>query len=104
GDRNAADQVLPVALEKRMRQYRDEAVGIAGRTAAGAWFALAGDSHAHFVVDARRDLNFGCDLFENLTTTAAGRAWMLDHRALAVALRTRCLNAHDAGGLNHPAL
>src|SRR5262245_12155553 len=87
-----------------MGQHGDEAVAVAGRTAARAWFAFARDANAHFVVDARRNLNFGRDFFENLSAAAARRARMLDHRALAVALRTRRLNAHDAGRLNDATL
>jgi len=87
-----------------MGQHRDEAVGIAGRAAARAWLAFAGDPHAHFVVDASRNLNFSRDFFQNLAGAAAGGARMLDHRALAVTLRASGLDPHDAGRLNYSAL
>jgi len=87
-----------------VRQNGDEAVAVARRAAAGAGFALASDSHSHFVVDACRDLNLGRHLLEHLTGAAAAWARVLDHRALAVALRAGRLNAHDAGRLNHSAL
>src|SRR6478752_2549150 len=87
-----------------MRQNGDEAVAVAGRTAAGAGLAFARDPHAHFVVDAGRDLNVSRYLLEHLPGAAAGRARVLNHRALAVALGARRLDSHDAGRLNHPAL
>src|SRR3954468_3822984 len=87
-----------------MGQHGNEAVAIAGRAAAGARFAFAADPHPHFVVDACGNLDLSCDFLKNLTAAAAGRARMLDHRALAMALRAGCLDPHDAGGLNDAAL
>src|SRR3954453_5753143 len=87
-----------------MRQNGDEAVAIAGRSAVGARLAFAGDAHAHFVVDTRRDLYFGGNFLEDLSAAAAVRAGGLGHRALAGARRACGLNAHDAGRLDNAAL
>src|SRR3954464_1553161 len=87
-----------------MGQHGDEAVAITRRTAARARFAFPADPHAHLIIHAGRDLHFGRHLLEHLPAAAAGRARGLDHRALAMALRARCLDSHDPGRLNHPAL
>src|SRR6476619_2497854 len=87
-----------------MGQHGDEAVAVAGRAAARARFAFAGNPHSHLIIHTGRDLNLCRHLLEHLTTAAAGRARVLDHRALAMALRACRLDSHDAGRLNHSAL
>ncbi len=103
-DWDAADEVLPIALEKRMGQNRNEAVAVAGWPAAGARLAFAGDTHPHFVVDARGDLDLSDNFLEGLAAAAAGGARVFDDGAFTVAGGAGCLNADNAGRLDHPTL
>ncbi len=50
-------QIGAFALEERMRADRQENVEIAGRTAAHAGFAFAGEPDARAVLDAGRDVH-----------------------------------------------
>src|SRR5438874_10093627 len=87
-----------------MRQYGNKTVAIAGRSAIRTGLALAGDPHAHLIIDACRNLHLGRYFSEHLASAAAARARMLDRRTLAMARGASRLNAHDAGRLNDPSL
>ena len=56
-DRHAAEDVGAVALEELVRLDRQEDVEVAGRAAAQAGLALAGQADAGAVLDARRDVD-----------------------------------------------
>src|SRR5208282_2129482 len=56
-DRDTAIKVRPVPLEHRMRLDREEDVEVAGRTAAHAGLAFAGQANARAVLDAGRDVD-----------------------------------------------
>ena len=50
-------QICAVALEEFVRGHREKNIEVAGRTAAQAGFALAGQADAGAVLDALRDID-----------------------------------------------
>ena len=78
-------QVGAVALEERVRAEREEDVEIAGRPAAHAGLAFAGEADAGAVLDAGRDVDRQRALARDAAGARAGRAGIVDHLAAALA-------------------
>jgi hypothetical protein len=56
--------------------------------------------NAHFVVDARRDLDFEFDFMGPESVSIAGRAWIADGLSAASAYRASGLNPEHTRGLD----
>ena len=95
-DRHAAEKIGAVALIEGMRLRRDENVEIAGRPAAHARLAFAGEADARAVLDARRNVDREVALARHPAGARAGRAWIVDDFALAVAMRAGALDREEA--------
>jgi hypothetical protein len=100
GDRELENQILPVAFEQRVRFDVDEAVSIAAWSAVRARLPFALKPNAHFVVYARRDLDFEFDFMGPESVSIASRAWVADGLATASAYRASGLNPEHARSLD----
>ena len=90
-------EVAVVALaEDRRGGDPGDHVEVAGRRAAGAVLALAGDPDPAAVVDAGRDPHPVALALHRQPGAAAGRARVLDHLAGAAALRARLADREEA--------
>src|SRR2546430_4748221 len=97
-DRHAAMQIGAVALKDLVRFEREENVEIAGRTAAHARFALAGEADAGAVLDARRDAHRQRALARHAPRAGAGRTRILDHLAATMAGVAGALEPEESPG------
>ena len=88
-DRHLDDEVVAAALEEVVGLDAHAHVEVAGRSAAHAGLALALDADLAAVLDARRDLDVVPAGLVLHAGAAAGRARVLDDRALPVAARAR---------------
>ena len=61
-DGNSAMQIVTVTLKHFVLFDSDLDVQITGRSAVGAWFAVASAAYAHAVVNTSRDFDFQCFL------------------------------------------
>src|SRR6516225_7979191 len=104
GNRNAAVQVGAFALEERMRADRQEYVKIAGRPAAHAGFAFAGEPDAGAVLDPRRNIHRQRAFAGHPPGAGAGCAWRIDRLAAAVTIRAGAFEREKALGVTHPAV
>src|SRR6185437_15179526 len=98
-DRHAAVQVGAVALEEVVAADREKDVEVAGRPAARARVALAGEPDAGAVLDAGRNVDRQRAVALHPAGAGAGRARIVDHLAAAVAGRTGALEREEALGL-----
>ena len=103
-DRNTAMQVGAVALEERVRGERQENIEVAGRPAAHAGLAFAGEANAGAVLDAGRDVDRQRALARDPSRARAGRARVFDHLAAALADRTGALEREEALGVADAAV
>src|SRR5690606_16012622 len=95
-DRHLAEQVVAVALEQFLRLVRQEDVEVAGRAAAIAGLALAGEPDAGAVLDAGRDVDRERPLLGDAALARALAARVLDGVAAAMALRAGALDGEEA--------
>ena len=94
--RHAAVDVGAVALEQPVRRHRHEDVEVAGRAAAHAGLALAGEPDAGAVLDAGRNRHLQRLLALHAAGAAAGPAGIADHLAAAAAARAGALDGEEA--------
>src|SRR5438270_4315486 len=104
GDRHAAMQVRAVALEERVRGERQEDVKIAGRPAAPARFALAGEPDTRAIFDTARDVDREHALAGQAAGARAGWTRVVDHLATAVTRRAGALEREETLGLANLAV
>src|SRR5215472_1281746 len=95
-DRHAAMQVGAIALEEAVAADREEDVEVAGRAAARAGLALAGEPDAGAVLDPGRDVDRERAVALHAAGARAGRAWIVDHLAAPVAGRAGPLEREEA--------
>src|SRR5690242_11394820 len=95
-DRRARIERGALALEDRMPRDVEEDVEIAGRRAAHAGFALAGEADAGAFVDTRRDIDLQRLGGVDPALAAAIAAWLGDHLADAVASGAGALDDEEA--------
>src|ERR1700719_849654 len=101
-DRNAAEKIGAVALEKRMRLRRHEDVKIARRTALGPCLAFAAETNPRPVLDARRNIDRKAAFAGDAARAAAGLAWIVDDFAAPMAMRTGPFDREEALLRTHP--
>ena len=89
-------QVGAIALEELVRRQRQENVEIAGRAAADAGLAFAGEANARAVFDALRNVDRQRAVARHAARARAGRTGILDHLAAALAARTGALQREEA--------
>src|SRR4051794_10451501 len=92
-------QVGAIALEELMRGQRQENVETAGRPAAHAGLALAGEANAGAVFDALRNIDRQRAVARHPPRADTGRTGILDHLAAALAAGTGPLQCEEALGL-----
>src|SRR3954468_15325990 len=97
-------QMGAVALEEFVGRQRQENIEIAGRTAADAGLAFAGQANAGAVLDALRNVDRQSPVARHPARADAGGAGVFDHLAAALTARTGSLQRKEALGLPHPAL
>ena len=97
-------QIGAVALEELVRRQRQENIEIAGRPAAHAGLAFAGEPDAGAVLDAGGMLTDSVRSRVTRPEPAQDRAGILDHLAAALTARAGPLQREEALRLPHPAL
>ena len=85
-----------LALEQLVAAHRQEHVEIAGRPAARAGLALAGEPDARAVLDAGRDVDLERLLATHATLAGAAAARLVDHLAGAVTGMAGALDGEEA--------
>ena len=81
----------------------DQTVAIARRPAVGAGLSFAGQTHAHFVVDAGGNHHIAPHGLGHESLAAAFAARIFHHLARPMTGRASSLHAEEAGGLHHLA-
>src|SRR5690606_6395502 len=84
------------ALEHRVLLDVDLDIQVARRPAIGARLAVARRADAHAIVDTGRDLHFQRLVALDASGAAAGRAWLGNDLAAAMAFRAGLLDAAEA--------
>ena len=97
-------QVRAVALEERVRGERQEDVKIAGRPAAPARFALAGEPDTRAIFDTARNVDREHALAGQAAGARAGWTRVVDHLATAVTRRAGALEREETLGLANLAV
>ena len=95
-DRDVHLEVVALALEDRALGDARDHVQVAGRAAAAAGLALAGQPHAAAVAHARRDVHLVALDLARLAAAVAGRARVLDLGAGAAADAARLRDREEA--------
>src|SRR5689334_19694196 len=96
-------QVCAVALEEFVGRQRQENIEVAGRSAADASLAFAGQTNARAVLDALRNVDRQGAVARHAPGACAVRAGVLDHLTAALAARAGPLQREEALGLPHAA-
>src|SRR6185436_516543 len=96
GDGHSAENVGAVALEELVRLDRQEDIEVAGRPAAHAGLALAGEANARAVLDARRDVDRQRAFAHHAARAAAGAARVVDDLAASLAGGAGALDGEEA--------
>src|SRR5690606_17967993 len=92
----AAIEIGAVALKERVRFHGEEEIKIAGRAAAHAAIAFAGQADAGAVFNAGRDFYRERTFFLHLASAATGAAWRFDGLTAAMAGRAGAHHAEHA--------
>src|SRR3974390_449848 len=95
-------QVRAIALEERMRGQREENVEVAGRSAADAGLAFAGQPDPRAIFDALRDIDGQRPFARHPARARAGGAAVFDHLAAALTARAGALQGEKALRLPDP--
>src|ERR1700712_5425922 len=96
-------QVGAVALEEFVGRQRQENIEVAGRSAADAGLAFAGEADTGAVLDALGNVDRQRAIARHPSRTRAARAGILDHLAAALTGRAGALQREEALGLADPA-